>query len=55
MCVLCVEIQKNYMTFTEVINAYKELEIKEDHEEELRKIIEDNYSFDTLIEFLLNQ
>lgn len=43
MCLLCVEIQKDKITFREVGRALSEFVIPKEHKDEFNKVVTDKY------------
>lgn len=43
MCLLCVEIQRDKITFREVNRALSEFVVPKDHQEEFEKVAKDKY------------
>ena len=52
MCLLCVEVQKQKMTMTEVARAIGEMQIDRDHFAELLENIENNLDLSSFTEEL---
>lgn len=46
MCLLCIEIMKDRITFAEVDKALKEFVVPKEHKEELDKVIDEKFQIE---------